>query len=78
MKRNITGLSENIAVTSIVILIINILKDRQSGEDAAAYAECIHNLEDFLWNYAGIATGDGNAHECDTFLRACGYDSNLR
>ena len=29
---------------------------------------CLWDLEDFLWNFSGLATSDGTVEECDRFI----------
>lgn len=73
MKNNIQGPSYYITIASITVLIINIMKEREDA-NCPAVQECIHSLEDFLWNFAGIATDNGDDTACDNFLETCGYN----
>ena len=29
---------------------------------------CLRDLEDFLWDFSGLATSDGTAAECERFI----------
>lgn len=73
MKNSIQGPSYNVAIASIVVILINILKDKYEDQGSSV-SECIHCLEDFLWSFAGIATNDGDEEQCDDFLKSCGYE----
>lgn len=68
------GPLRDITIARFVVLIIDMLKAWQQTAEDATISECIHNLDDFLWSFAGFATDNGDEKACDEFLKNAGYN----
>ena len=55
-------------VSSLIQLTISSIKSRYSESEPAQTEACIKDLEDFLWDFSGLATSDGSQEECDEFI----------
>ena len=55
-------------ISSLIQLTIRSIKSRYSESEPAQTEACIRDLEDFLWDFSGLATSDGSQEECDEFI----------
>ncbi len=65
---DIQGSAYEMLVSSLIQLTISSLKSRYSESEPAQTQACIRDLEDFLWDFSGLATSDGLPEECDEFI----------
>ena len=65
---DIQGSAYETLVSSLIQLTIRSIKSRYSESEPAQTEACIRDLEDFLWDFSGLATSDGSQEECDEFI----------
>ena len=65
---DIQGSAYETLVSSLIQLTIRSIKSRYSESEPAQTEACIRDLEDFLWDFSGLATSDGSPEECDEFI----------
>ena len=65
---DIQGSAYERLVSSLIQLTISSIKSRYSESEPAQTEACIRDLEDFLWDFSGLATSDGSQEECDEFI----------
>ena len=65
---DIQGSAYETLVSSLIQLTISSVKSRYSDIEPAQTQACISDLEDFLWDFSGLATSDGSPEECDEFI----------
>ena len=65
---DIQGSAYETLVSSLIQLTISSVKSRYSDIEPAQAQACIRDLEDFLLDFAGLATSDGSPEECDEFI----------
>ena len=64
---DIQGSAYERLISSLIQLTIRSIKSRYSESEPAQTEACIRDLEDFLWDFSGLATSDGSQEECDEF-----------
>ena len=65
---DIQGSAYERLISSLIQLTIRSIKSRYSESEPAQTEACIRDLEDFLWDFSGLATSDGTAAECERFI----------
>lgn len=65
---DIQGSAYERLVSSLIQLTISSIKSRYSESEPAQAQACIRDLEDFLWDFSGLATSDGSPEECEDFI----------
>ena len=65
---DIQGSAYERLISSLIQLTIRSIKSRYSESEPAQTEACIRDLEDFLWDFSGLATSDGSQEECDEFI----------
>ena len=65
---DIQGSAYERLISSLIQLTIRSIKSRYSDSEPAQTEACIRDLEDFLWDFSGLATSDGTAAECERFI----------
>ena len=65
---DIQGSAYERLISSLIQLTIRSIKSRYSESEPAQTESCIRDLEDFLWDFSGLATSDGSQEECDEFI----------
>ena len=65
---DIQGSAYERLISSLIQLTIRSIKSRYSEREPAQTEACIRDLEDFLWDFSGLATSDGSQEECDEFI----------
>ena len=65
---DIQGSAYERLISSLIQLTIRSIKSRYSDSEPAQTEACIRDLEDFLWDFSGLATSDGSQEECDEFI----------
>ena len=65
---DIQGSAYERLISSLIQLTIRSIKSRYSESEPAQAQACIRDLEDFLWDFSGLATSDGSQEECDEFI----------
>ena len=65
---DIQGSAYERLISSLIQLTIRSIKSRYSESEPAQTEACIRDLEDFLWDFSGLATSDGFQEECDEFI----------
>ena len=65
---DIQGSAYERLISSLIQLTIRSIKSRYSDSEPAQTEACIRDLEDFLWDFYGLATSDGSQEECDEFI----------
>ena len=65
---DIQGSAYERLISSLIQLTIRSIKSRYSESKPAQTEACIRDLEDFLWDFSGLATSDGSQEECDEFI----------
>ena len=65
---DIQGSAYERLISSLIQLTIRSIKSRYSESEPAQTEACIRDLEDFLWDFSGLATSDGTQEECDEFI----------
>ena len=61
---DIQGSAYERLISSLIQLTIRSIKSRYSESEPAQTEACIRDLEDFLWDFSGLATSDGSQEEC--------------
>ena len=65
---DIQGSAYERLISSLIQLTIRSIKSRYSESEPAQTEACIRDLEDFPWDFSGLATSDGSQEECDEFI----------
>ena len=65
---DIQGSAYETLVSALSQLTISSVKWRYSDIEPSQTQACIRDLEDFLWDFSGLATSDGSPEECDEFI----------
>ena len=65
---DIQGSAYERLISALIQLTIRSIKSRYSESEPAQTEACIRDLEDFLWDFSGLATSDGSQEECDEFI----------
>ena len=65
---DIQGSAYERLISSLIQLTIRSIKSRYSDSEPAQTEACIRDLEDFLWDFSGLAPSDGSQEECDEFI----------
>ena len=65
---DIQGSAYERLISSLIQLTIRSIKSRYSESEPVQTEVCIRDLEDFLWDFSGLATSDGSQEECDEFI----------
>ena len=65
---DIQGSAYERLISSLIQLTIRSIKSRYSESEPDQTEACIRDLEDFLWDFSGLATSDGSQEECDEFI----------
>ena len=55
-------------LSSLIQLLIYYIKNHYSHMEGHQVEACLRDLEDFLWDFSGLATSDGSQEECDEFI----------
>ena len=55
-------------LSSLIQLLIHYIKNHYSHMEGHQVEACLRDLEDFLWDFSGLATSDGTVEECDRFI----------
>ena len=55
-------------LSSLIPLLIHYIKNHYSHMEGHLVEACLRDLEDFLWDFSGLATSDGTAAECERFI----------